>query len=129
MGMYQRESDEEMAASQHHPPDDKDSKAPHEAPDYFSSLPDEVLVRIVSLLPETHDRVKLRYVSRRLQKISETPSLWHEVVWRDCSTCDEKRLHNVMKAFGIHIRQLSFFQHLIYLRTLPKGQPYNHKIT
>ena len=118
--MYQRESDKEMAANQHHPPDDNDSKAPHKAPDYFSSLPDEVLVRIVSLLPESHDRVKLRYVSRRLQKISETPSLWHEVVWRNCSTCEEKRLHNVMKAFGIHIRQLSFFQHLIYPRTLPK---------
>ena len=113
---YQRESDEEMAASRRrHPLDDK------EAPDYFSSLPNEVLVKIMSLLPETHDRVKFRYVSRRLQKISETPSLWREVMWHDCSSCVEtKRLLNVMKTFGIHIRQLSFFQHLIYPRTLPK---------
>ena len=49
-------------------------KTTHEAPDYFLSLPNEVLVKIMSLLPETHERVKFRYVSRRLQKISETPS-------------------------------------------------------
>ena len=103
-----------------HPPDDKDSKSPHEAPDHFSSLPNEVLVKIMSLLPETHDRVKFRYVSRRLQKISETPSLWHEVVWHDYSSCEEKRLHDVTKVVGIHIKQLSFFQHLIYPRSLMK---------
>ena len=121
MATYQHESDEEMAESRRRHPDDKDSKTPHEAPDYFSSLPNEVLVKILSLLPETHDRVKFRYVSRRLQKISETPSLWRKVVWRDCSSCEKtKRLHNVMKTFGIHIRQLSFFQHLIYPRTLLK---------
>ena len=90
-----------------------------EAPDYLSSLPNEVLVKIISLLPETQDRIKLRYVSRRLQKISETPSLWREVVWRDCNSCEEERLHNVMKACGIHIRRLSFSQHLIHPRTLP----------
>ena len=122
---YQRESDKEMAAGRRrNPPEDKnstrDSKTPHEAPDYFSSLPNEVLVKIMSLLPETQDRVKFRYVSRRLQKISETPSLWREVVWCNCSSCKEKCLHAVMKAVGIHIRQLSFFQHLIYPRILPK---------
>ena len=126
MATYQRESDKEMAAGRRrYPPDDKnstrDSKTPREAPDYFSSLPDELLVKIISLLPETHDRVKFRYVSRRLQKISETPSLWREVVWRDYSSCEEKRSLDVMKAVGIHIKQLSFFQHLIYpLGTLPK---------
>ena len=66
-------------------------KTTHEAPDYFLSLPNEVLVKIMSLLPETHERVKFRYVSRRLQKISETPSLWREVVWYDCSSREEKR--------------------------------------
>ena len=110
-----RELDKEMAVSQHHPPDDKPSYA--EAPDYLSSLPNEVLVKIISLLPETQDRVKLRYVSRRLQKISETPSLWREVVWRDCYSYEEERLHNVMKSCGIHIRRLSFSQHLIHPRT------------
>ena len=80
MATYQRES--EMAASPHrHPPDNKDSTrdsktASHETSDYFSSLPNEMLVKIMSLLPETQDRVKFRYVSRRLQKISETPLLW-----------------------------------------------------
>ena len=43
--------------------------------DHFSSLPNEVLVKIISFLPETRDRAKLRYVSQKLRKISETPSL------------------------------------------------------
>ena len=106
-----------MAVSQSHPPDDKTSYA--EVPDYLSSLPNEVLVKIILLLPETQDRIKLRYVCRRLQKISETPSLWREVVWRDCNSCEEESLHNIMKSYGIHIRQLSFSQHLIHPRTLP----------
>ena len=82
MATYQRESesDKEMTASlRRHPPDDKntnrDFKTPHEASDYFSSLPNELLVKIISLLPETHDRVKFQYISRRLQKISETPQV------------------------------------------------------
>ena len=120
MAICQRESDKEMVVSevvsQRHPPDDKTSYA--KAPDYLSSLPNEVLVKIILLLPETQDRVKLRYVSRRLQKISETPSLWREVVWRDCNSCEEQRLHNVMKSCGIHIRRLSFSPHLIHPRTL-----------
>ena len=107
-----------MAVSQQHPPDDKTSYAA-DSPGYLSSLPNELLVKIISLLPETQDRVKLRYVSRRLQKISETPSLWREVVWRDCYSYEEERLLNVMKSCGIHIRQLSFSQHMIHPMTLP----------
>ena len=107
-----------MAVSQQHPPDDKTSYAA-DSPGYLSSLPNELLVKIISLLPETQDRVKLRYVSRRLQKISETPSLWRKVVWRDCYSYEEERLHNVMKSCGIHIRRLAFSQHLIHPRTLP----------
>ena len=72
------------------------------------SLPDEVLVKIMSFLPDSRDRVKLRYVSRRLLRISETPSLWAVFVWPDCNLREEKSLHNVMKACGVHIRRLSF---------------------
>ena len=61
MAICQRESDKEMAVSQvsqQHPRDDKTSHT--KAPDYLSSLPNELLVKIISLLPETQDRVKLR---------------------------------------------------------------------
>ena len=44
-------------------------------------LPNEVLVKIISFLPETRDRVKLRYVSQEIRSISETPSLWRYFVW------------------------------------------------
>ena len=117
------ESDKEMAVSQQHPPDDK-SSCSTDSPDYLSSLPNEVLVKIISLLPETQDREKLRYVSRRLQKISETPSLWREVVWRDCYSCEEERLHNVIKAHGIHIRRLSAPDPP---KNFTTSQPNNHK--
>ena len=69
----------------------------------FLSLPDEVLVKIMSFLPDSRDRVKLRYVSRRLLRISETPSLWRVFVWPDCNLREEKSLHNVMKVYGVHI--------------------------
>jgi len=50
---------------------DEDSEIPN-----LLSLPSEVLVKIVSFLSKACDRVTLRYVSRRLRSISETPSLW-----------------------------------------------------
>ena len=48
---------------------DDDLKTPN-----LLSLPDDMLVKIMSYLPGTYDRVKLRYVSRKLRSISETPS-------------------------------------------------------
>ena len=87
--------------------------------DHFSLLPNEVLVKIISFLPETRDRAKLRYVSQKLRKISETPSLWREFVWPDCVRCEKERLHSVLKACGAHIKRLSFSQHLIQPRVLP----------
>ena len=43
IAICQRKSDKEMEVSQSNPPDDKTSYA--EAPDYLSSLPNEVLVK------------------------------------------------------------------------------------
>ena len=82
------------------------------------SLPDEVLVKIISFLPGIRDRVKLRYVSRKLRSIStESPSLWREFVWF-VNPRAEQCLHNVMKACGAHIKRLSF-HHLIQTNVLP----------
>jgi len=85
----------------------KDSEIPN-----LLSLPSEVLIKIM-LLSEARDRVNLRYVSRRLRSISETPSLWREFVWSDCRYCEEKHLYNVLKVYGTHVRRLSFPQHLV----------------
>ena len=62
--------------------------------------------------------MKLRNVSQKLRVISETPSLWREFVWSDCVRCEKERLHSVFKACGVHIRRLSFSQHLIQPRVL-----------
>ena len=57
-------------------------------------------------------------MSRRLRSISETPSVWRELVWPNCDRHEENCLRNVLKICGIHIRQLSFPQHVIGPPTL-----------
>ena len=43
---------------------------------HLLSLPNEVLIKIMSFLQETRDRVTLRYVCRKLRNLCLTPSLW-----------------------------------------------------
>ena len=79
----------------------------------FLSLPVEVLVYIASFLTDTRDKVKLRYVSRRVRSISETPSLWRKFVWPYYDRLEERCLCNLLKACGKHIIQLSFPHHVM----------------
>lgn len=69
------------------------------------NLPVELLIYIVSFLPSVDDRMKLRYVSRKLRSIvSETQSLWHdfELPLYDCR--QERSVMNVLKACGDYIK-------------------------
>ena len=86
------------------------------------SLPNEMLVKIMLFL-ETCDRVKLRYVSKKLQHISETPSFWRKFVWPDCISRQERCLHYVMKSYGVHVRQLSFPQYQTQRIRQRNGRP------
>ena len=86
------------------------------------SLPNEILVKIMSYLPDARDRVKFRYVSRRWRNISETPSLLCEFMWPDCNHHEERCLYNVMKDCGVHIRRLSFPQQVICPCRLPNTE-------
>ena len=61
-------------------------------------------------------------MSRRLRSISETPRLLYEFVWADCNGDEERCLYNVMKDCGVHIRRLSFPQHLIRPRKFPSTE-------
>ena len=64
-------------------------------------------------------------MSQKLRSISETPSLWRDFVWTDYNRGDEKRLCNIMKTYGVHIRRLSFPQKLIQPSPEPRGDvPY-----
>ena len=101
-----------MTVSQRYP--DENPETPN-----LLSLPNEVLVKIMLLLPETLDRIRLRYVSRRLRSISETPSVWRDLVWPDCNRREENCLCYVLKICGIHTRRLSFPQHVIGPLALP----------
>ena len=72
------------------------------------ALPTKLLVYIISLVTSLRERVKLRYVSRRLQCACETPSLWREFVWPYYHTEDEGCVNSVLKVCGEHVKQLSF---------------------
>ena len=76
------------------------------------SLPVEILVYIASFLPTARDKVKLRYVSRTLRVVSETPSLWSEFVWPLYDRREERSVMNVLKACGDYIRRLVFPDHV-----------------
>ena len=80
---------------------------------HLLSLPHEVLVKIMSFLQETLDKITLRNVCRKLRNLSQTPSLWSEFIWVDCSCRQEKRLYNVMETCGAYVKRLSFSQHYI----------------
>jgi len=77
------------------------------------SLPTEVLLYILQLLSDVRDRVKLRYVSRRLKSISETPSLWREFVWPYYNYRDKECLYSLLRSCGEHVQRLSFPQHVM----------------
>ena len=75
------------------------------------NLPVELLVYIASFLP-TCDKVKLRYVSKGLQVVSETPSLWSEFVWPHYDRRQKRSVINVLKACGEYIKTLIFPDHV-----------------
>lgn len=76
------------------------------------ALPTELLVHIVSLLPSIRDRVKLRYVSHKLQSVVETPSLWREFEWLFYDDREEGCLNNVLKTCGKYVEHLSAPNHV-----------------
>ncbi|XP_065886988.1 uncharacterized protein [Dysidea avara] len=77
------------------------------------SLPMELLVIIMSHLTSLRDRVKLRYVSQRLQSVSETPSLWRKFVWDYYDSREERCINNLLKTCGEHIKCLTFLGYVV----------------
>lgn len=71
------------------------------------TLPAELLVYIMSLLV-IHDRIKLRYVSRRLRRVSKVAALWSEFVWPYFERRHEYYVSDTLKACGEHVKQLMF---------------------
>jgi len=78
----------------------------------FVALPAELLVYIISFLKNARDIVKLRYVSRRLRSVSETPSLWREFIWPHMDINEERCVKSVLKSCGQYIKRLSFPDHV-----------------
>ena len=68
-------------------------------------LPTELLVMILSYL-SIQDIIKMQFVSQRFREISETPSLWKKFVWPDCEPCHMCSVRKILKANGIHVRQI-----------------------
>jgi len=83
-----------------------------ETRNYLTALPVELLVHIFSLLPTTRDRARLRYVSRRIRNVSETPLLWTEFIWLHYDTREERCLNSILKSCGGWIKQFYFPSHM-----------------
>ena len=74
-------------------------------------LPVELLFYILSYLP-TRDKMKMRYVSQKFRRISETPSLWKEFIWPDWEPRHVCGVSNVLKGWGEHVRRIFFPAHV-----------------
>ena len=82
------------------------------APMNIVTLPNELLVHIISFLTCVREVVKLRYVSRRFLSICETPSLWRELIWPLFDIREKHCVKSVLKSCGKYVRQLSFPDHV-----------------
>ena len=80
--------------------------------EYLDRLPMELLVYIVSFLGSFRDKVKLRYVSRTLRSVSETPTLWRVFEWPYYDDREEFCVNNVLKMCGKHVRMISIPNHV-----------------
>ena len=76
------------------------------------NLPVELVVYIVSFLPTVRDKVKLRYVSRTLRVMSETPSLWSKFIWPLYDRREELTVINTLKDCGGYVKRLGFPDHV-----------------
>ena len=85
-----------------------ESREETERRNYFTALPAELLVFVFSLLPTTRDKARLRYVSRRIRTVSETPSIWTEFQWPHYDTREQRCLNGILKACGGCIKQFCF---------------------
>ena len=77
------------------------------------TLPNELLVYIISLLTITRDKVKLRCVSRKFRSVCNTPSLWRTFIWPNFDIREENCVRNVLKSCGQFINRLSFPHHVM----------------
>jgi len=78
-------------------------------------LPTELLVNIFSYLATNsiRDLVKMRYVSRTLFRVCETPSLWKDFTWSQFDSNEERCVRSVLKSYGKHVKRLSFPDHMM----------------
>jgi len=72
------------------------------------ALPTELLVYIFMFLPTTRDKVKMKYVSCRLQSVTEAPSLWSKFVWPYYDSREELCINNLLKSCGGYMKTVSF---------------------
>jgi len=80
----------------------------------FVTLPNELIVLIISFLTTVRDKVSLRCVSKRLRSICETPILWRTFEWPcyEDRDCEELCLQSVLKSCGEYVQLLSFPDHV-----------------
>ena len=81
-------------------------------PDFMMNrLPTEMLLKIMSYLP-TRDKITMRYVSRRLRHVSQTPLLWKELVWHDYEPRHVGQVSDTLRTCGEHVTRILFPAHV-----------------
>ena len=78
---------------------------------YFLDLPLELLVKILSYLP-TRDRFMARYISQRFRDATKIPSLWKDFVMPDYEPRHVRKVSEILKAHGEHVRHIFFPAHV-----------------
>ena len=76
-------------------------------------LPTEILLKILCYLP-TRDKIIMRNVSRRLRHVSQTPSLWKELVWPDYEPRHVRQVSDILRTYGEHVRRILFPRPCMY---------------
>jgi len=76
------------------------------------TLPTELLALIFSFVGTIRDKIKIRYVSRRLRSVMETPSLWREFVWPYYDDREELSINIVLRTCGKYVKRMSFPDHV-----------------
>jgi len=78
----------------------------------LENLPTEVLVYIVSFLPDIREKAKLRYVSRTLRGVCEASSLWNKFVWPQYDSREELSVKSLLTVCAHHVKRISFPDHV-----------------
>lgn len=74
-------------------------------PDYFSYIPNEVILTILLYLP-SDSKINLLITCRRLHTLCSAPALWKAITWKHLTPCSAGKLRSTLKVAAPSLRSL-----------------------